>query len=102
VSAALFAALALRDQHCRHPGCDRPVEWCEAHHVVPVLEGGPTCLANLVLKCSRHHHIGHKPGWSEKLQSDGTLVITDPRGRTHVSPPPGVLSPAEHWPARAA
>ncbi|MCA1843242.1 MAG: HNH endonuclease [Actinobacteria bacterium] len=102
VSAALFAALALRDQRCRHPGCDRPVEWCEAHHVIPVLAGGETCLANLVLKCSRHHHIGHKPGWSEKLEPDGTLVITDPRGRTYVSPPPGVLSLADAWSARAA
>jgi len=102
VAVALFAALALRDQRCRHPGCDRPVEWCEAHHVIPVLAGGETCLANLVLKCSRHHHIGHKPGWSEWLEPDGALVITDPRGRTYVSPPPGVLSPADSWPARAA
>src|SRR5205814_2031448 len=77
LSAAPFAALASRAQRCRHPGCDRPVESCEAHHVIPVLAGGATCLANLVLKCSRHHHTGHKPGWSETLRPDGTLVITD-------------------------
>jgi hypothetical protein len=76
----LWAALVLRDRHCRHDGCDRPSEWCEAHHVVPVLEGGPTSLDNLVLKCTRHHHLGHLPGWEESLRPDGTLVTTDPAG----------------------
>jgi hypothetical protein len=90
VPANLWAALVLRDRHCRHPGCDRPSVWCEAHHVVPVTENGPTCLANLVLKCSRHHHVGHLPGWAEKLKPDGTLVLTDPGGRTWQTHPPGV------------
>lgn len=90
VSEGLFAALVLRDRHCRHPGCDRPAKWCEAHHVIPVSQGGPTNLADLVLKCSRHHHIGHLPGWSEKMEPDGTLHITDPSGRTFTTFPPGV------------
>ena len=88
--ANLWAALVLRDRHCRHDGCDRPSRWCEAHHVTPVLEGGATSLDNLVLKCSRHHHIGHQPGWHEKLLPDGTLVTTDPGGRTRTTRPPGV------------
>jgi len=92
VSETLFAALVLRDRHCRHPGCDRPPKWCEAHHVIPVLQNGPTTLWNLVLKCSRHHHLGHKPGWSEKLEPDGTLQITDPSGRAFITHPPGVRS----------
>ncbi|HEX2039301.1 MAG TPA: DUF222 domain-containing protein [Acidimicrobiales bacterium] len=87
----LWAALVLRDRHCRHHGCDRPSEWCEAHHVVPVLEGGPTCLDNLVLKCTRHHHLGHLPGWQEQLHRDGTLVTTDPGGRTRTTRPPGLV-----------
>lgn len=90
VSDNLFSALVLRDRHCRHPGCDRPAKWCEAHHVIPVSEGGPTDLANLVLKCCRHHHLGHKPGWSEKVEPDGTFHITDPSGRTFITFPPGV------------
>ena len=90
VSPNLWAALVLRDRHCRHPGCDRPSVWCEAHHVIPVLEDGPTCLSNLVLKCSRHHHLGHLPGWAEKLKPDGTLVLTDPAGRSWETHPPGV------------
>ena len=90
VPANLWAALVLRDRHCRHPGCDRPSVGCEAHHVVPVTEGGPTCLANLVLESARHHHVGHLPGWAEKLKPDGTLVLTDPGGRTWQTHPPGV------------
>ena len=91
-SDAQFQALVLRDRHCRHPGCDRPPQWCHAHHVIPWEEGGPTDLANGVLKCSRHHHIGHRPGWTEKLEPDGTLHVTAPDGRSWTTTPPGVLT----------
>ena len=67
ISKGLWNLLVLRDGHCRHPGCDRKPAWCEAHHVIPWQKGGETKLANLVLKCSRHHHIGHLPGWSERM-----------------------------------
>jgi hypothetical protein len=33
VPPSLWAALGLREEHCRFPGCDRPISWCEAHHV---------------------------------------------------------------------
>lgn len=91
-SDAQFQALVLRDQHCRHPGCDRPPQWCQAHHVIPWEDGGPTDLSNGVLKCTRHHHIGHRPGWTEKLEPDGTLHLTAPDGRTWTTTPPGVLT----------
>ena len=89
VSRDLWNALVLRDRHCRVDGCERPSRFCEAHHVVPVSEGGPTELGNLVLKCSRHHHMGHVPGHHEKLLPDGTLVTTDPQGRTRTTRPAG-------------
>jgi hypothetical protein len=63
VSAAQRTALAVRDGGCRHPGCDRPVAWCEAHHLRHWLHGGPTDLENLVLLCRAHHravHEGHQ------------------------------------------
>ena len=91
VSTALFIALAMRDGHCRHPGCDRRPEWTEAHHVIPWDAGGETKLCNLVLKCSRHHHLAHRPGWSEKLKPDGTLVLTAPDGRVWETRPAGAL-----------
>jgi hypothetical protein len=88
--AGLFAALVVRDQHCRHPGCDRPPEWCDAHHVVPWQQGGATSLDNMVLKCRRHHTLAHNQGWSEELDPDGTLHIRAPDGRSWSTSPPGL------------
>jgi hypothetical protein len=48
LTAALWAALVARDQHCRFPGCDRPAHWCDGHHVVWFSRHGPTRLDNLV------------------------------------------------------
>jgi hypothetical protein len=85
--ANLWAALVVRDGHCRHPGCDRGPEWCEAHHIPP-FPRGPTSIDSMVLKCSRHHHLAHLKGWSEKLLPDGTLEVTTPRGLVLSSRPP--------------
>ena len=96
----VFNALALRDGGCREPGCDRPPEWCDGHHVEVWEEGGPTSLANMVLKCTRHHHLGHKRrklGWTERLEPDGTLHMTDPNGRVYVSYPDGPLAQRQLW-----
>ena len=90
VSPALWAALVVRDGHCRHPGCDRPPSWCEAHHVIHFSKGGPTCLSNLVMACSRHHHLWHDQGWELKLSSDGSLVLRSPLGKVITSRPPPV------------
>ncbi|MCU1373191.1 MAG: hypothetical protein JWO68_477 [Actinomycetia bacterium] len=89
ITAALFTALAVRDEHCRFPECDRKASWCEAHHVVWFSRGGPTRLDNLVLLCSRHHHLLHKPGWPAKLLPDATFEVTLPDGRVRTSHPPG-------------
>jgi Domain of unknown function (DUF222) len=89
----LWNALVARDHGCRWPGCDRPSDWCEAHHVRWVAHGGQTCPDNEVLLCSRHHHKAHQPGWELKLLPDATLTITDPTGRTRTTRPPGTLRP---------
>jgi hypothetical protein len=88
VPANLFNALVIRDHHCRYPGCDRPPDWTEAHHIRWVTHGGATALDNLVLLCTRHHHLLHTPGWHTKLLPDTTLEVTDPRGQVHTSDPP--------------
>ena len=93
VSVALRLAIAIRDQHCRFPGCDRPPSWCEAHHVIPWEVGGPTNQHNLVLLCSRHHHLIHKPGWQQQLLPDGEYVITTIDGREFRSHPPAHAPP---------
>jgi hypothetical protein len=93
VPPPLWNVLLLRDQHCRWKGCDRTGTWCEAHHVIPWETGGTTDIANLVLLCSRHHHIAHRPGWSTELAPDGTLHITDPWGVTRTTRPPATGPP---------
>jgi hypothetical protein len=81
--AALFTALVLRDGHCRLvPGCDRGPAWCDAHHVIGWEDGGETNLDNMVLGCSRHHHLLHRQRWRQHLARDGTLTIDTPDGRT--------------------
>jgi 5-methylcytosine-specific restriction protein A len=85
---AQWNALIIRDRGCRFPGCDRKPAWCEAHHVVPWEDGGPTDMDNLVLACSRHHHLVHQPGWQLKRLPDGTVEVTTPTGRHLTSHPP--------------
>jgi hypothetical protein len=54
------AALAVRDGGCVFPGCDRPLAWCDAHHLWHWVDGGPTDLANLALLCRAHHRAVHE------------------------------------------
>jgi hypothetical protein len=72
------AALAVRDGGCVFPGCDRPLAWCEAHHLWHWLDGGPTDLANLVLLCRAHHRAVHDGGWQLTRAPDGRLTATPP------------------------
>ncbi|MGI8684501.1 MAG: DUF222 domain-containing protein [Acidimicrobiales bacterium] len=93
IPAPLWNALVIRDRHCRFGDCDRPPEWCEGHHVVHVENGGETNLENIVLGCSRHHHLIHMPGWHCKLAPDGKLEVTAPDGRHWITYPPGATPP---------
>jgi hypothetical protein len=101
ITAALWVALVARDQGCRFPGCDRPAHWCEGHHVIWFSRGGPTAMRNLVLLCSRHHHLLHRPGWNATLAVDGTLTVTFPDGRIRTSSPP-LARARPHQPPLAA
>jgi 5-methylcytosine-specific restriction endonuclease McrA len=60
ISAALWKALVVRDQHCQHPGCDRIPSYCQAHHVEHWARGGRTRLENLQLLCWQHHRDQHR------------------------------------------
>ena len=83
----MFRAVAKRDGGCRHPGCNRKVAWCDAHHIRFWRNGGPTSLDNLVLLCARHHHLSHRPGWQIKLLPDATIELTNPNSHTQTSHP---------------
>ena len=89
VPANLFRATAVRDGGCRFAGCDRPIAWCDAHHVHFWRHLGLTELENLVLLCNRHHHLIHRHGWQLKLLPNADLEITYPDGTTQTTHPRG-------------
>jgi hypothetical protein len=77
VGGSTRRALNVRDRGCRWPGCDRPVSWTSAHHVVHWAHGGATDMANLVLICHRHHWMLHEGGW-QLVRADGAEVRVVP------------------------
>jgi hypothetical protein len=78
VQPAQRTALAVRDGGCVFPGCERPLAWCEAHHLRHWLHGGPTDLANLALVCRAHHRAVHEGGWRLARSPNGRLTATPP------------------------
>jgi hypothetical protein len=85
VQPAQRTALAVRDGGCVFPGCDRPLAWCEAHHLVHWLDGGSTDLDNLALVCRAHHRAVHEGGWQLQHRPDGRLTATPPHRRPRVA-----------------
>ena len=59
--------LAARDHGCSFPACTRPASWCQAHHVIAWINGGPTDLDNLVLLCGFHHRSFDQAGWLVRI-----------------------------------
>jgi hypothetical protein len=74
-------ALAVRDRGGVFPGCDRPLAWCDAHHLWHWVDGGPTDLNNLALLCRAHHRAVHEEGWQLTRGPDGRFTATPPRRR---------------------
>jgi Domain of unknown function (DUF222)/HNH endonuclease len=85
VSPAQRTALAVRDGGCVFPGCDRPLAWCDAHHLRHWLHGGATDLANLVLLCRAHHRGVHEGGWRLHRHPNGELTASPPHRRQPVA-----------------
>jgi hypothetical protein len=81
VSPAQRSALAVRDGGCVFPGCDRPLAWCDAHHLWHWLDGGPTDLGNLAMVCRAHHRTVHEGGWQLIRGPDGRFTVTPTRRR---------------------
>jgi hypothetical protein len=78
---AARAALRARSGGCQWPGCDRPVAFTSAHHLVHWAHGGTTDLNNLVLLCHRHHWLIHEGGWQlARAEHDRMLAIPPSQG----------------------
>jgi hypothetical protein len=80
IPASTRRALEARDQHCVFPGCDRPLSWCDGHHLVWWIKGGPTTLPNLALLCRPHHRMVHEEGWALERR-DGRFKAAPPTHR---------------------
>jgi hypothetical protein len=89
--------LRLRDQTCRHPGCEGPIEHHD--HVQPFTTGGPTTPANGQGLCQAHNQVKEMPGWTHRVTDTRaghhTIEVTTPTGHTYRSQaPPGLPPPA--------
>ncbi|WP_130345693.1 HNH endonuclease signature motif containing protein [Herbihabitans rhizosphaerae] len=69
VTATIRAALIARDKGCSFPGCDRPPEWTDAHHIIHWIEGGITSAELMTLLCRFHHTIIHEQDWEIIMQN---------------------------------
>ncbi len=121
VTGPIRTALIHRDKGCVI--CGAPPIFCDAHHLLSWLEGGPTCLSNLVLLCRVHHIAVHQGHWNLTITNNRVAVTrpawTEPNRRTLLSlargrppsppdPPPteaasapgtrGAPRPARAWP----
>jgi predicted restriction endonuclease len=47
-----------------------PLDWCDAHHIVPWSAGGSTNLSNLILLCRHHHRLVHRGDWEVRMAAD--------------------------------
>jgi hypothetical protein len=83
VQPAQRSALAVRDRGGVFPDCERPLAWCDAHHLWHWVDGGPTNLDNLALLCQAHHRAVHEDGWQLTRGPDGRFSATPPHPRHH-------------------
>ena len=94
IPAALRRAVRERDGYrCTFPGCS--TRRTEAHHILYWSLGGPTELENLLLLCSRCHHLVHAKGYII-TRTGSHWTFTDPetgRTLTPASPLPGSTRP---------
>jgi Domain of unknown function (DUF222)/HNH endonuclease len=78
IPPALRRAVAARDRTCVGPGCHRPPEHCDVHHIVFWEHGGETSLDNTVLLCRRHHGMVHLRQWRVVIEATGRRTLQPP------------------------
>ncbi|MEQ1873173.1 MAG: DUF222 domain-containing protein [Ilumatobacteraceae bacterium] len=72
-TGALRDAVMLHSHRCIWPGCFRPASQCEADHVLPFANAGPTAAGNGGPACGHHN----------RWKSRGYRTWRDPNGQWH-------------------
>lgn len=62
-TAAQRQAILARDRGCQAPGCTVPAIYCQIHHILAWLLGGPTDVDNAITLCAIHHAAVHNGKW---------------------------------------
>jgi hypothetical protein len=70
------ALLAAGRGRCRTPGCDAPLAWLQADHVIPWSRGGPTAVTNGHIRCAacnkaKRDRLLGEPGDQDEPPDDG-------------------------------
>jgi len=74
--------LAARDGGCRADGCQRPPDFCEAHHIDEWLrDTGETSIRRGILLCRHHHTLIHNNGWHITETESGDYEMRAPNGQ---------------------
>ena len=76
VTEPQWQMLIARYGGCFH--CEANPAMCQAHHIEPVSQGGPTKLDNLVPACWGCHHRIHYDGWQIRRSPDGQHTLHPP------------------------
>ncbi|WP_412100745.1 HNH endonuclease signature motif containing protein [Corynebacterium aurimucosum] len=66
---------------CSRPGCNKPADYCQVHHLVPWQAGGYTNIKNLTFLCAYHNGINdddpHRPtgrGYMYRLNTGVSFI----------------------------
>jgi len=79
--------LAARDGGCRADGCQRPPDFCEAHHIDEWLrDTGETSIRRGILLCRHHHTLIHNNGWRITETGSGDYEMRAPNGQRRPLP----------------
>ncbi len=78
--------LITRDQICRTSWCDAPIRHID--HIDPAARGGPTSIGNGQGLCANCNYTKQSPGWTARMNPDGSIGVSTPTRHTATSPPP--------------
>jgi len=76
---AQWRALKARHQTCAAPGCDRPINWTQAHHVDFWEHGGRSDVHRMLPLCYFHHRLVHEGDWQVVMAGERVEFIPPDR-----------------------